>query len=248
MGKKIDGFVLSVLAAAGLYLYFFHITGKHTAALLMAGIAFLLMAKLLKRTLALIGGSRWMQKRRFRRQAGSTLMRLACLEYESARETLAELLKKCYDCDAPLELIQAPPSASLSQERIFDLWKAHRGEEKLIICTSCTGDSACRSLSASLKQPKIALLDGNALAQLIDEHPQFQPSEQPAAKLKRRRLIQLGALLVQRRNAPRCLLFSAVMLLMYLLGGRLSNLIASMALLFLALTALRRPSRPAKLF
>ena len=175
-------------------------------------------------------------------------MQLACMEPESARQHLANLLKKCYDCNAPLELIQAPPSSSLAQERVFELWKAHRAEGQLIICASCASDRGCQSLCASLKQPKIALLDAEALAQLLAEHPEFRPAEEPEERRKKRRFRQISALLIQRRNAPRCLLFSAAMLLMYLLDGRMSNLIASMALLFLALTALKRPSRPAKLF
>lgn len=249
MGKKIDVFVLSVVGAFGLYLFFCRVTGNHTAALLLSGIAFLLISRLLRKVYTRIQSSAFLQKRRLRRQAGSAVMHLACMDAELAGRQLSELMKKCYDCDAPLELIQAPPSSALSQDRVFDLWKAHRGENRLVICASCSADIACHSLCSSLKQPKIALLDSNVLSQLLAEHPEWYPKVQPEAPVQRKhRLKQVGALLIQRRNAPRCLLFSAVMLVMYLLGGRLGNLIACIALLFLALTALKRPSRPVKLF
>lgn len=248
MGKKIDGFVLSVLVAFALYLYFCRWIGNHTVSLLLSALSYFLISKLIRKLYLHISDSALMQKRRYRKQAGSAVMHLACMEEDLAHQQLSELLKQSYDCDATMELVQWPPSSTLTQEKIFDLWKVHRGEDQLVICASCASDSNCKSMCASMKQPKIALLDANALAQLFAEHPQWYPKEPGAVPKRKHRFKQLGALLFQRKNAPRCLLFSAVMLMMYLLGGRISNLIASLALLFLALSALKRPSRPSKLF
>ena len=248
MGKKIDAFVLSLLCAGALYLYFYRVFANHAAALLFSGISFVLISRLLKRSRCMLEKSRWLQKRRMRRFSGGTLMHLACADEENAKERLSRLLEKVYGDRLPMELVQLPPSASLTQQAVFALWRQHGGEEKLVICATCTCDGACRSLCASLKAPRIALLDSGALSQLIAEHPEGIFVQETKVKRKALKLKKLIMLLMNRRNAPRCLLFSGIMLLMHLLSAQPGYLLGSIMLLFTALASLHQQKRPAKLF
>ena len=65
------------------------------------------------------------------------------------------------------------------------------------------------------------------------------------AKLQLRRAAHL---LVNRKNAPRNLMLSASMLLLYLFSGSAVYLFCALALLMLALVSLRHAPRPSKLF
>lgn len=248
MGKKIDIFVLSALSAAGLYLYFFRKCENHAAAIALAFVSFLLIAKLIRRISARLQKTSLLQRRRIRRLSGGTIMRLACMEPDEARASVACLLEKCYEKSFPVELVQQMPAGKLSPECVFELWKRHRGEEKLVVCATCRCEGELRAMCAELKQPRVALLDAGALTALIAEHPEGIYVEGKPAPRRRLRLKRLGTLLFNRKNAPRCLLFSAAMLVMYIFSARKSYLIASMLLVFLALTALKQVRRPAKLF
>ncbi len=250
MGKKIDAFVLTLAAAAGLYFYFLGALKSRVAALLLALFCCALLAKLARRIIALIAQGRFWRKRRVRRCASGALMRLACMDAAEARERLANLLRASYGAECPVELIQLHPSTKLPQDRLFDAWRAHRGEAQLAVCATCSAGADDRALAASLKSPRVALVDANLLRQLIAEHPEgFDcDSAAPASPRLRFRLRRAAALLVNRKNAPRGLLFACVLLALYALNGSLTYLIAAMALLFLALVALHRAPRPAKLF
>ena len=252
MGKKIDAFVLTVAATGGLYLYFLGAVKNRVVALLLALLCCAALGKLLKRLAAALSGCRFARRRRVRRCAGGAVMRLACMEDAEARERLSNLLRASYGADCPLELIALHPSCRLPRERLFDAWRAHRGEDKLAVCATCPADADCRALAATLKSPRVALVDAGMLRQLIAERPEGFDCGEAASAPRRAKLLprlrRAWALLVNRRNAPRGLLFAAAMFAMYALGGSLAYLIAAMALLFLALASLRRPARPARLF
>ena len=248
MGKKIDGFVLSVLTAAVIYLYFYRACGNHAAAFLLSGLCVLLLCRLLHKTAVLFRENKWIKRRRMRRQTGSTLMQLACADASEAESTVAALLQKGYGSQFPLELVQMHPSSLLSAERIFEIWKKHRDEERLVLCATCSCSAENRMLCKSLKQPQLALLDAEALSQLIAEHPEDVFVQEDAPGRRKLRFAHIAALLLRRKNAPRCLVFSISMLLLYLMSANFFYLIAAMFLLFVALASLRRVSRPAKLF
>lgn len=251
MGKKIDAFVLTLAAALGLYFYFLGALGNRPAAIALALTCCALLAKLARRLYALLAQGRFLRRRRLRRCAGGVPMRLACMDEAGARDLLQDLLRASYGADCPLELVQLHPATRLPQERLFDAWRAHRGEAQLIVCATCPADAEARELAGTLRAPRVALVDAELIRRLVSEHPQgFDCADSPAPPRRKLlpRLRRMASLLVDRRNAPRGLLFAAAMLAMYALGGGLPYLIAAMALLFLALVALRRPPRPAKLF
>lgn len=248
MGKKIDGFVLSVLAAAVLYLYFYRASGNHAVSFVLAGLCFVLVRRLFHKTAALFRENKWIKRRHMRRQTGSTLMQLACANAAYAEQTVAVLLQKGYGCQYPLEIVQMHPSSQLSTEIIFEIWKKHQGEERLVLCATCNCSTENRILCKSLKQPQLALLDAEAISQLIAEHPENVFVQEDAPRRRKMQFSRIAALIIRRKNAPRCLMFSLPMLLLYLMSANIFYLIAAMFLLFVALASLRRVSRPAKLF
>lgn len=248
MGKKIDRFMLTSLLAMALYFYFASAFENDTIAIIFALLACVVVRKLFNRIFELVGRTSWLQRRQLRRKAGSALIHLACMEVQEATGLVSSLLKKSYQNDAPLILEQLHPSTNLSQERIFDAWRSHRGLEKLVICTTGKCPSESRALASSLKSPRIAVVDAELLGRLFAEHPE---DVFPAACEKHRRRLRMQhvlQLVLNRRNAPRCMLFSFSMLVMYVFSGSFYYLLFSLALLLVVCIQLRHAARPAKLF
>jgi len=248
MGKKIDRFVFTSILAVSMFFYYESAFKNRALAILLAILSCIMFGKLYRGLKKLLFHTSWHRKQELRRKSGGALMRLACMEREEAHAHISELLKTCYQSSAFVELEQLHPTLQLSSNRIFDLWRAHQEEKELVICTTGVCSSEARVLAQSMKQPKVALLDGAALSQLISEHPHgFYPASEEHIRYKLR-MKQLAALLFNRKNAPRCILFSFSMLVMYVFSGNLFYLVFSLALLFVALSSLHHPVRPRKLF
>lgn len=253
MGKKIDAFVLTLAAACGFYIYFHGAFHNRAVALILALVCCFVLSKLVRRIAAMVAKGRFMQKRRVRRSACGAVMQLACRDAEEVRERLSELLRASYASECPealpIELIQLHPSTKLPQDRLFDAWRKHLGQDRLAVCCTCPADSDCRILASSLRSPRVALIDSENLARLIAEHPDgFTCADAAPAKRARLRFKRVASLLINRRNAPRGLVFTFAMLLMYALSANIIYLIAAMVLLFLVLVSFHRAPRPAKLF
>ena len=248
MGKKIDRFALTSVLAIFLYFYFDSAFGSRMMAVLLSLVCCALIIKAIHRIKRHFFSSSWYQKRELRRRAGSALMHLACMDKEEAHSLIARLIETCYQDNSPIELEQLHPTLQLPSSRVFDLWRMHQHTNELIICTTGICNSETLILAKSLKQPRIAVIDAAALAQLIAEHPHGFYTETCGAKKCRLRLKQLATLLFNRRNAPRCMLFSFSMLVMYVFSGNAYYLAFSLMLLFIALSSFHHPVRPAKLF
>ena len=248
MGKKIDLFVLQVALAAAFYLYFRGAFQSRILALALALLCCFVLLHLGKKLYSLLKGCSWMRRRTVRRGAHGGVMRLACMPEEEALSALRALLEKCYGALPTLALVQQHPSLRLSEERVFEIWRAHRGSTQLAICSTCRCDDPCRALAASLRAPRIALVDASALEQLICEHPEGLVAPREKAVRARLHIRRAAQLLVNRKNAPRNLLLAASMLLLYLFSGSAVYLFCALALLLLALISLRHAPRPSRLF
>ncbi len=250
MGKKIDRFVLTVVVGAGFYLYFQNAFHMRPLSLFLALLSCLVLSKIMHSIGALAKKSRYFQRRRLRKCAAGTMMHLACLPYQDGLKRVENLVHLDYDGEYTVELIQAHPSCALSQQRLFEIWKSHQGEERLVICATCAADPASRLLSASFRAPQVALVDSPLLSQLLSDHPEnlFPEKEVTLKPGYKYRFKRTFSRLLNRKNAPRCLLFSVSIFALYLLSGRIYYLIFSLLLLFLALASLRHIGRPAKLF
>lgn len=248
MGKKIDRFVFTSILAIFLFFYFDSAFQNRGFAVLLALLSCLVFVKFCRRIKKLLCKTSWHQKCELRRKSGRALMYMACMKTEEAYALISELLVNCYQTSAPIELEQLHPSLQLSSNRVFDLWKAHQNSKELIICTTGRCTSETRILAESMKHPKIAIIDASVLSQLISEHPQgFYPTSEEG-KNRKLCLKRFLVLIFNRRNAPRCILFSFSMLVMYVFSGNIYYLVFSLALLFVALASFRHPVRASKLF
>ncbi|MDO5323988.1 MAG: hypothetical protein Q4G06_08195 [Clostridia bacterium] len=248
MGKKIDLFVLQVALAAAFYLYFRGAFQSRVVALVLALLSCFVLLRLGRKLLALLKNCRWMRKRAVKRGASGAVMRLACLPEEEAVSIVSALLNKSYGAVPELALVQQHPSLQLSEDRVFEIWRAHRGSTQLAICATCRADDSCRALAASLRAPRVALVDASALEQLICAHPEHLVAPQEKAVRAKLHLRRAAQLLVNRKNAPRNLVLAASMLVLYLFSGHAVYLFCALALLLLALISLRHAPRPTKLF
>lgn len=248
MGKKIDIFVLTFLAAACLYLYFWQTLGHPLVAIGAALLCTLVGAKTLRRIGARVWGSRYLKSQRYRRQADGLILELACIEIADARAQLSALFEKCFHAQYPIELIQAHPSANLSCNAVFNVWKRHRGDDHLVVCATCPCTADVRMMSAALSSPKIAIVDSERLKDLMAQYPQELKICASHGKLPAMRLRRLMRRIIDRKNAPRCILFAFSGMLMYVFSGNLLYLISAMSLFALALISFHRPSATARLF
>lgn len=248
MGKKIDGFVVSAAAAALLYLYFQRAFENRILSGALALLGAMVLRKSLRLLVALFSRFSFLKRRRLRRLAGGTVLKLAALKEEEARAGVQALLEKCYGGEYELALVQNHPGLRLREEQIFELWRARQGAQRLVVCATCRADSACRALAATLKAPKVAIVDSEMLCQMIAEHPELFPVEQSAPAQARLRLRHLSGTIFNRRSAPRNLMLAASLTLIYVFGGGLCYLVCGMALLFIVLASLHRRPRPARLF
>lgn len=248
MGKKIDGFVLTAAVGVLLYLYFRSGTGSDAIAVILALMSCALLRKLVRRIGKLLAGKPFLQKRRVRREASGAILRLACLDEEDALRDVRQLLSKHYGGDFAVELVQAHPSEHLRPGTVFELWKKNRGCARLAVCTTCAAEPDCKAVAASLKAPQVAVVDSAVLTRLIAEHPEglvFAGESCPPARLKLRKI---GILLFNRRNAPKNLLLSLFLALLYFLTGNPADLLGCAFLTLISLISLRRAPAPEKLF
>lgn len=248
MGKKIDIFILSAVSACALYFYFYRNIRNHVLSIALALLCWLLLRRILRKCTHAVSNSSWLKRRSMRRRASSNLMKLACAPKEDAHQQISQLIHSAYDIDCSIETIQLPPTASLSQERLFSTWRDHVGEERLLICTTGGTGDECKILADGLKKPRVALLGAAQLAQLIAEHPScvYLTDDE-----KRRRQFNMRPalhMLINRRNAPRCALCSLSMLGMYLMTGAPLYCASALILLLIVLLSLRTAPRPNRLF
>lgn len=249
MGKKIDRFVLTIGFAGVLYMLLRRQIANDAICILFAVLICCICTRLLRKVCGALQKCSYLQRAQIRRHSSGAIMNLACGNEEQVRNNIACMIHKVFQDDSTLEVIQYPPSSGLDQQILFECWKKHRGESKLIICATCKCDQQVRILASSLKNPKIALLDADGIKNIIAHCPEEMNLHEEESKVSgTARFQKIALLLFNRRNAPRCLLFSMSMLGIYLLNGRLVYLVASVLLLFCVFVSFHMRKRPLKLF
>ena len=247
MGKKIDGFVMTIIPGVILWFYLSKRINNRMLVFMAAVLCCIVWRKLLRKAIKLIKKIPCMHRRHIRKNAGAAIMRISCLPQEKAHADIYALIRKCYpESEFSLEVIQQHPSLGLSETAVFQAWRKHIEEERLVICTTCRTDPGVRAFAAGFGNPKIKLIDSDMLSQMIAEYPDGLTVDH--ASKSKMRLRHAANLLINRKNAPRNMLFSASMLIMYLLSGNYLYLASALFLLGLAFLSLRRKLRPHKLF
>lgn len=247
MGKKIDSFILSVIAASVFYFYFQSAYDNRLLSLVLALMSFIVFRKSLALFSKAVARMGWIERRRLRKSAGGLILSLAAMPAGEAGKRITALVQACYKCSSPVVLIQTHPALTLPPQQLFEIWRQHCGKERLVICATCKADAGCRSLAASLKGPKIALLDASDLSGMIAEHPDCFNFSANVTRV-RFRVSRLRDRFLQRKNAPRCFLISISMLSVYLFSAKPAYLICALLPAVSAFASIRRKPRPAKLF
>lgn len=249
MGKKIDAYFLTVLVAICFYLYFFQATQKTIPSLVAALICCVIIVKTFKRVLKNLSNSKHLRKRRYRKHAKGMIMELACADPENTSARLKSLLENNYQEHYNMEFIQSHPDEKLTHNAVFQGWKKHRGEDKLVVCATCRCDTDVRMMASSLRSPRVAIIDAEQLKCMMAENPkEFPISKSKTAFSCKFFIWKLRKHIFCRRNAPRCILFALSSILMYIISGNIIYLCSSMFLFIIAILSLRHVSGSAKLF
>lgn len=222
MGRVIDRFVLSALAAAGLYLFFLNAWGSIPLA---CALAFVCAA------LGRFVATRIPRPRRATLAwARSELTRLAALPDREAEAALSALVRGRWpEEDFRLFAALKHPEATLSAGDILGAWKANRDAERLVIAATCPCEPRAALYARELTGPAVAVLDSRAIIRLLRTGMQADPQirRQPVVPSLRRLFGRLCA----ARVSPRTALVGAALLAMYLMRGSLLALLAALALL-----------------
>lgn len=248
MGKKIDNFVLTCVIMLALYLYFYYAFASHVIAVALAMLTGVVLLRGFNKLKKLILNSSLGRKHRLKKCAGRAIMNLACMPSDEADEEIHTLLTRCYGDEFCVAVIQSHPALKLSEKQVFDIWKEHQGIDHLVICATCEIGEDCRTFVSSMKSPSIALIDANALEEMIVEHSEYLISCDTPEIRRKLRIKGLANMLLNRKNASKNIILSGSMLVLYLLTGNAIYLISSMALMFIASISFRKKRKPAKLF
>ncbi|MGI6240019.1 MAG: hypothetical protein ACOYI5_10390 [Christensenellales bacterium] len=246
MGGFIDRIAITALLAGALYLFFM---SAFQSIPLAAASAFLAMA-LLKKLTGRIPRGGLQNKRRARSEAADTLEEWAFLNRDEAREHVQALLARAYPgqmADASLSILSRHPSGDrVTVDDVIAAWKRHRGGARAVIAAFSRADDRAVALANALKSPQVRLIDGAQLAALIARHPPAEKSPPRAVKKTGRAKALLRA--AGRARAGRCLASGGAMLLIYMITGMLTYLVAGAALVVIAGVSLKRRGMPRALF
>ena len=246
MGKFIDRVALTSLLAGALYLFFM---SAFRSIPLAAASAFLAMA-LLKKLSRRFPEDGFQKKRRARKEAADALEEWAFQNPDEARENVVKLLSRAYPGqmdDASLSLVSRHPSGGhVTVDDVTNEWKRRRGGERAVIVAFSKADDRAYALARALQNPRVRLIDGPQLTELIARHPPEKKSPPGAIKKGGRMKALLRA--AGRAKAGRCLASGALMCLVYLITGMSTYLVAGALLLLIAGVSLRGRKTPTTLF
>ena len=248
MGGFIDKITLNTLIAVGYYLLFMAAFGSIPLACALAFVCSALTHKLLCGLKCRIQGGRRMQRKALRRRIDALIDEWTLSEppHGQIAETVKKLYPECAEDDTAVCILPRPAACPpLEGGTCFDLWQAHRREDRLlIVCTGRVSPTAF-TLAQALSAPRVRILDRSLLAAALEKRPDLVPETQPKSAPLRRKRIRFS---VDRKHAPRSLLSGTMLLAMHFLLGNFLYLLIGLALITAALLAFRRARIPEKLF
>lgn len=226
MGKFIDRTVLGLLYILALYAFLMRTFQSIPVAAAMTLIGGVLLRIILR-------------KRRPRRrmttfEAKMLMERWVFLPDGEAERCIASLLPE----KTPLVYASRHPSATLSINDIYGLWRAHAAEEHMTLVTLCEADARARRFSRTLKNPCVTLLDAPKLLPKI-RASEFEPPRLPRGSALAARLREQLAHLPDHRPWNQTMLIGLGLLAVYWLTANVGYLFASLGMLLLAGVSLR---------
>lgn len=228
MGKTIDRAILFIVITAAVYTAFIQISGSIPAAILLT----LLCGLLLRRALR----GRLPRKKLTTLEAQALLKQWAFAPDSEAVEAIASLMR----IEKPEQLIylSRSPAVALSISDVFNAWKAHSGEDKIILSAPCYADTRARTFARTLKAPCVELLDAAKLIPRI-RASNLQPPRVPLGRAMLSRLQSILTELPGRRPWHRSALIGLGLLAFYWITANPVYLFLAIGMLFLAGVTLR---------
>lgn len=228
MGRIIDRAVLVALIATVLYFLFVQAFKSVSIACMLA---FGCCAVLVRRVF-----HRPRSERMNSAQAAKLLEEWAYGPDDAARTKIARLLS--IEDAQTLVYLPRHPAAAITMSDVFSAWKAHAGQERLLLAAPCRADGKARAFAKTLKSPAVELADAQRLIALI-RRSDLEAPRVPRLRTLLERLRLAVAVLPERRSWKQNLLFGALLMPVYLLTNNPSYLFLGLAALFLAGVSLR---------
>lgn len=229
MGKTIDRIVALAAAALILYLLFARAFGSILPAYIASFVCCAALIRLMRRRAG--------KMRMTAAQAGTILRGWAYAPDEEARIHVERLLEVEPGGSALVYLSRHPESA-VSIGDVFNAWKKHLGEDRILIAATCHADAKARIYAASLKNPAVEIADAQKLIARI-RRSDLTPPSFPRGRALMDRLKRALTALPYRRSWRRNGWFGALLFGLYWLGGNPAYLFLGMSALFLAGIGLR---------
>ena len=122
------------------------------------------------------------------------------------------------------------PEASMNAGDALNAWKAHRGEERLVIASTCPCEPRAALFARELRAPAVAVVDSRMLLRILRARPAGSLPEGRPPTLKNR-LRHLASRVACARVTPRNAFVALALLAGYLVGGNFWYLFSALAIL-----------------
>ena len=228
MGKLIDRITLTALIAAALYLLFVRALQSVWPA---CALSFVCSAVIVRHLLRRPRCARMTVA-----QANLLLERWAFGSDDEAEAHIAGLLDPGEDC--ALVYLPRHPAAAISMGDVFSVWKAHRGEKRIVLAAPCRADGRARTFARTLQEPAVEIADAPRLTALI-RRSNLEPPRAPRFRAWFAKLRLAISALPERRSWKQRALYGLLLFPVYLLTDNPAYLFLSLAALFLAGVSLR---------
>lgn len=224
MGKKIDRLTSVILLTIAIFVLCIRLCGSIPAACAFSFIAAMLFHQIQRRS-----------SRRGRMSASSARRLLNSWAWESEDVVRAKVtaLLRPEEAALPLVCILRPQGFAISKSDVFSNWKAHAGQQRMIIAGTCRADGSAIAFAEPLKNPSVLLLDAGKLLPRIRKSG-LQPPNERSIRETTAALCAAIAGLPGRCSWTRTALTGLIAFSLYLLHGNPLSLTLALALLFLS--------------
>jgi len=246
MGLRIDKFVLTVLLAAALYVFFIGATGSIPLA---AASAFLAMA-ILKKLSEKLPTDRIGRNRRTAASAKSELEELSLSSHDTALHRITTILRHAYGSSLDgieLRLILRHPSTQITTDDIRRIWRSLNGRDRAVIAATAVCSDSVHDFASRLRNPRIELIGSDQLVRLI-----AASGPAPCGLLSGRngtpKRLAAAVRAAGRAKAGKCAVTAMLMFAIFWMTGVAAYLIGSLLLIFICGMSLRKRRIPHELF
>lgn len=157
------------------------------------------------------------------------------LNDEEAQENLMRLLKNHKTVIDQVEISICPTtSKALNADWIFEIWKKHRGTERVIAATTGFADQSAKQMCLQLNCPQIEFIDRKRLIDWIITDTPWVNDEWLLKNQAKENVCMKFEHILGTVNPWRCSIYAALTLIFYLFFGKNVDLLLSLCLFIIA--------------